>query len=119
MSIYRVLMYLFPASFRAEYGAEICTVFTRRYEAAANVVSRIGVCAAALFEVFVDAAYVQWDILRQDLRYAARALWQPRGFTLTTIGVVAIGIGANTAVFSMIDHVLIRPLPFRDSDRLV
>ena len=53
------------------------------------------------------------DILRQDLRYAARTLGAP-GFALTAILVLALGMGANTAAFSVTDFVLIRPLPFPD-----
>jgi predicted permease len=61
----------------------------------------------------------QLDILKQDLRYTARALNRARGFTLTAIVVIALGVGANTAAFSAADFVLLRPLPFADPDRLV
>jgi predicted permease len=60
----------------------------------------------------------QWDILKQDLRYTSRSLNRSRGFALTAILVTALGIGANTAAFSVADFVLFRPLPFRDPDAL-
>ena len=61
----------------------------------------------------------QWDFLRQDLRYTVRTLNRGRGFALTAILVTALGVGANTAAFSVADFVLLRSLPFADPDALV
>ncbi len=58
------------------------------------------------------------DIL-EDIRFGCRVLVRNPLFTAVTILTLALGIGANTAMFSIIDTVLLRPLPFRDSDRLV
>ncbi|HVN07150.1 MAG TPA: ABC transporter permease [Bryobacteraceae bacterium] len=55
----------------------------------------------------------------QDLRYAARSLMKSRAFTAVAAITLTIGIGANTAIFSVIDSVLLRPLPFRDPSQLV
>jgi predicted permease len=60
-----------------------------------------------------------WDILKQDLRYTLRTLNRSRAFALTAILVAALGVGANTAAFSVADFVLLRPLPFPDPDALV
>jgi predicted permease len=67
----------------------------------------------------MNALAAQWDILKQDLRYTGRTLTRSRGFALTAILVTALGIGANTAAFSVADFVLLRPLPFPDPDALV
>ena len=57
--------------------------------------------------------------LQQDVRYALRTLARAPGYTLVALLTLALGIGANTAVFSMIRGVILRPLPFRDGERLV
>jgi len=57
--------------------------------------------------------------LAADVRYAIRVLLRTPSFALAVIGVLALGIGANTAIFSIVNTVLLRPLPFADSDRLV
>ncbi len=67
-----------------------------------------------------DARGVRWaEEIAHDVRYAVRALRRSPGFTLTAALVLALGIGASTAIFSAVDAVLVSRLPYPDDDRLV
>src|SRR6187402_2820088 len=57
--------------------------------------------------------------LLRDVRHSARSLRQSPGFTAIAVLTLAIGIGANTAIFSFLDGLLLKPLPYRDAGRIV
>ena len=58
------------------------------------------------------------EAIVRDVRYGLRVLWARPGFALTAIVTLALGIGANTAIFSVASGLLLRPLPYPDGDRL-
>jgi predicted permease len=119
MRLLSALLYLYPASFRADYGREMKSIVGVRMRETKGFLPRLGLWLETIADIVINSAAVHFDILRQDLRYTARTLSRSPGFALTAILVTALGVGANTAAFSVADFVLIRPLPYRDADRLM
>ena len=113
------LLRLYPASFRQEYGAEMRADFQQRSKHSSGMSGRFALWISLIFDTLFNATAVHCDILRQDLRYTWRTLRRSPGFALMAVLVIALGIGATTAAFSVTDYVLLRPLPFRDPERLV
>jgi predicted permease len=118
MTFYDLLLRLYPASFRNEYAAEMRPLFAQRWRAAHGLAG-VGLWVGTIGEVLYHATGAHVDILKQDLGYTARLMRRTPGFAVTAVLIVALGIGATTASFSVADFVLLRPLQFPEPDRLV
>ena len=119
MNLYRLLLHLYPSSYRAEYGDEMSAIFAQELRQSSGVLAQCGLWLATFVEVFSNAAALHWEIARRDLRNAIRSLVKSPGFAITALLLITIGIGANAAIFTLADFVLVRPLPFPESERLV
>lgn len=115
LSVYRALLRLYPSSYRAEHGSELLRTFMESNRGRGPMVGTL----AAIGDVVPNAIAAHWEILRHDVHYAVRTMGRSRGFVTTVVLVTALGVGANTATFSVADAVLLRPLPFPDPNALV
>ena len=119
MLLFRLLLYLYPSSWRAEYGEEMRSAFAARRRDTGGPWGLLALWLDAVPDLLTSALAVQWDLLSQDIRYSTRALRRSPGFTLTAVAIAAAGIGATTAAFTMVDHVLIRPFSFAGQDHQI
>lgn len=119
MRFYRALLHLYPVSFRAEYGDELAAAFAAQHGDQHGIAGALVVALLAIADIVPNAVAEHLDILRQDLRYTIRSLRNAPAFAITAVLVVALGVGANTAAFSVADFALLRPLPFPNPDQLV
>ena len=118
MRAYRWLLHLYPRAFRAAYGAEMAAITAKRL-ASTSGAGRLVAWAAAVGDLLANAARVQADVTRHDVRDALRQARRHPMFAATAVALAAVGIGAGAAAIALVDHVLLRPLPFAEPDRLV
>jgi putative ABC transport system permease protein len=112
---YRRLLRLYPREFRDEFGGEM----TRLYRDRGREESAWGLWCGLILDLVRTAPSEHLSILKQDLRHAWRGLRRTRVITAAAILTLALGVGATTAVFSVVHAILLRPLPYPEPDRLV
>jgi putative ABC transport system permease protein len=120
--LFRWLLRLLPEEFRDGYAREIERTFrdqAREVRRSGGRLALLGLWLATVADVLRAAPGQHVDILRRDLRFALRAMLARPAHTLTAVVTLAIGIGANVAMFAVVDGVLFAPLDYRDADQLV
>jgi len=120
--LFRALLKLLPEEFRAGYARDMQATFRselREADRTGRPLALVRLWLATGADVLRTAPAEHWDVLSRDLRYALRALWARPAHASAAVLTLGLAIGANVAMFAVVDGVLLQPLPYRDPDALV
>jgi putative ABC transport system permease protein len=120
--IFRMVLRALPFDFRTDYGPEMEQVFRDQHGEAREQGGIMGLFRLwwdTFLGIFRTAPRQHWDMLKQDGAYAIRMMGRNPVFTAVCVLTLALGIGANTAIFSVVHSVLLNPLPYRQGGQLI
>jgi putative ABC transport system permease protein len=113
MTLIDLLVRLYPAEFRARYAAQMRAFHDERMREGGASLTRV------VFDHFTSAIAEHMQSFSQDVRYALRGLVRRPVFSAVVLATIALGVGANAAIFSVVNGILLRPLPYRDPEQVV
>ena len=119
---YRGLLRVLPFDFRSEFGDDMEEAFREQRAATGRRKGSVGLWRmwwATITDILSMAPREHASVLAQDTRFALRMMSKNRGYTLAAIVILGLGIGANTSIFSVVNSVLLHPLPYANGNRLL
>jgi predicted permease len=117
--VFQALLRLFPREFRGDFGEQMASDFEDQRQDAVHPRERRRLWRRTLTDVARRAPAEHLDVLRQDVRFAFRLMRRTPGAAAAIMLTIAIGVGATTAVFTLADPMLFRPLPYPEGNRIV